>query len=331
MARTEQTRLCPFCREEIPALAVKCKYCGEMVSATLKPDERKLSIDDLGGEKKVEVKNIFSKDLMGAYSNLVELDAEEAQKDYESRMKSRARRKRFVKIAVAVAVVIGIYMSPIDFSGVLGKFSPPKSPDAQETIYLNKAKERLNEQDYVEALKFIEKAKAANPEGTEARGFYDTTAKTMIEKRIEKFNHDGEAFGDEFAQATALCNATLKLDPGNKKVEKLKAFSKKNKKRYELKVMDFEAENAMAYLSTSQATSIPVRAGKKFEGFMVVKVDVANKEVVLQDTTFPGGKQFSVSRHSKLNETKPPASSGGPSISGQPTPPPRPSRGGPRL
>lgn len=47
--REEKSRLCPSCRMQISALAVKCRYCGEEVGKP-KLEQRTLSINDLGGE-----------------------------------------------------------------------------------------------------------------------------------------------------------------------------------------------------------------------------------------------------------------------------------------
>lgn len=47
--REDKSRLCPSCRMQISALAVKCRYCGEEVGKP-KLEQRTLSINDLGGE-----------------------------------------------------------------------------------------------------------------------------------------------------------------------------------------------------------------------------------------------------------------------------------------
>ncbi|MBX7258891.1 MAG: hypothetical protein K1Y02_21185 [Candidatus Hydrogenedentes bacterium] len=47
--RDEKMRLCPTCRMEISALAIKCRFCGEPVGRP-RDESRALTIDDLGGE-----------------------------------------------------------------------------------------------------------------------------------------------------------------------------------------------------------------------------------------------------------------------------------------
>lgn len=45
----DKMRLCPTCRMDISVLAIKCRYCGEVVGRP-RDESRQMTIDDLGGE-----------------------------------------------------------------------------------------------------------------------------------------------------------------------------------------------------------------------------------------------------------------------------------------
>jgi len=55
-----KTKICPFCREPIDLLALKCVHCGERVGQPL-GTERQLTIDDIGRpqEQKTELASSF--------------------------------------------------------------------------------------------------------------------------------------------------------------------------------------------------------------------------------------------------------------------------------
>jgi len=211
---SRKTKTCPFCREEIDLLALKCVHCGERVGQPLSR-ERKLTEDDIGRPESVKVE--MSGSIVSAYQQLREMTvvSPEAQK-LKPLSTGRARLKTVGYGIVAVVALIGLFLVTDSIVGSIFDMESNKMARQAESL-LADAELAASTGDLITAIK----------RGNEALAVFsgDIKSKKFVEELRRRLTDTVRSMYEtgSFDAALEFCTEAQEADPTNMQLSNMRS------------------------------------------------------------------------------------------------------------
>ncbi len=283
---SRKTKICPFCREEIDLLALKCVHCGERVGQPLGV-ERTLTEDDIG--RPTDRKEEISDSIIAAYQRLKDSDslatpetgplqplASRPQQPSERQIRWSLRLRTFGYGALALATVVVLYMIATGLAGTIRRMpNSRRASDAEALLAEAASAERMG--DLIGAMKLGNDALVIYSGDPEAEKFVEELRQRLIDKAYDLLEQ-----GD-LEYALQFCTDAIEADPTNTRLPILRSDISKEIQRSKL-VLKAVSKGEAQFLKPD-GSQVMVKVGGVIAdlGFKLKSVDFDKSTAVVYD------------------------------------------------
>jgi hypothetical protein len=276
----DETKLCPFCRQVVPYLAAKCRFCGEMIGVPLHHVERHLTESDLGGmpESKVHYSGRF----VQAYEELKhhQAEAEETKKRKRRKLALPGADKIILCVVVAGLVVVSVF----SVRALLRFQSRVRDGvEAQEVRrILGEADAALEKGDYVTAIQAAHQAVGVVPDSHTGKDVLSRIRVSAIAEGQRRYDEQ------DYAGCARFCKMILQADPGGEQLSKLLRICEEDAPRYSIVLNTITRSPTKGLRATFRRRDGPLEFASKGEqlgqlGFTVLEIDEPAGRVKMRD------------------------------------------------
>jgi len=284
---SRKTKICPFCREEIDLLALKCVHCGERVGQPLSK-ERTLTEDDIGRPE--TVKKEISGSIVSAYQQLREMTvvSPEAQ-ELKPLSMGRARLKTVGYGIVAVVVVIGLFLVMDSMVGSIFDMGTNKRARQTESL-LAEAELAASTGDLITAVKKGNEALTVFSGNAESEKFVEELRQRLTDSMYSMYE------AGDFDAALKFCTEAQEADPANTRLSNIRSdiLTEIRRSKVELKAVT-EGRARFAKPNGSQVT-LEVGASMADLELKLKSVNTSDGTAVLYDLRHDRDIKFWVGR-----------------------------------
>ena len=284
---SRKTKICPFCREQIDLLALKCVHCGERVGQPL-TRERQLTEDDIGRPETVKVE--LSGSIVSAYQQLRETTvvSPEAQ-ELKPLSTGRARLRTVGYGIVAVVVLIGLFMMMDSLLGTIFSMESNKRAREAESL-LAEAELAATTGDLITAIKRGNEALAVFSGDAESEKFVKELRQRLTDSVYSMYENGN------FDAALKFCTEAQEADPANMRLSNMRSDILREIRRSKVELTAVtEGQARFAKPNGSQVT-IEVGAGMADLEFKLKSVNTSDGTAVLYDLRHRRDIKFRVGR-----------------------------------
>ncbi len=281
----EETKICPFCREDIPLLAQKCRFCGEMVGAPLK-SERQLSVDDIGRPTD-DSKKSTGQSLVEAY-NLIRSGEEAESRTAQFHLKKKAKKRSRLQWVV-VALVVVVFVGCVFLILMKNNLLPPFTAKAKVAKLYYEANIDRAQARPVEGLRKLAKAKEIGSWEPRFELLLSDLVQLM-EREVDR-NKGGPGTFESIQRCSVRIANALSLFPENNQLLVLQVFSQDHLERYDILLTEIKTEggNPVAILKLRSRLedlnerTTTVKEGGRVRGMIVETINLRTRAVILYD------------------------------------------------
>jgi len=271
-----KTKVCPFCREEIDLLALKCLHCGERVGQPL-GKERFLTEDDIGRPEDAKIE--MSASVVSAYQQMQMKNTSDATPHKQALQpvpKHAARMKNIGFAIVAVVVMIGLFAAVDHVLGIV--FGMEKSKRAaQSEALLVEAETAALSGDLVTAVKRGNEALTLYSANAETEQFVEELRQRLTDRAYELYDRDN------LDAALQFCVDAIEADPTNTTLVNLRSTVNKEMQRNEVRLTAVTKGKAMFVKPDGSSVTLDVGYSMSDLGYKLKSVDAASGTAVLYD------------------------------------------------
>jgi len=272
---SKKTKTCPFCREEIDLLAVKCVHCGERVGQPL-GIERQLTEDDIGRPEQTDMQ--MSESFVSAYQRLRELTVVTPQTQALPRVSTgKARLRAFGFSVGAIALLVGLLMVVNHVVGLVAGM-PHSKRVAQCEALLIEAQSAADAGDLITAVERGNEALKVYTGNEQANQTVAELRERLMEKAQRLFDE-----GDLDAALT-FCKAAIEADPTNAALGTLRSSIHREMRRSEVSLKAVGGEGRAMFIKPD-GSQVTLDVGDTMSdlGFKLKSASTADGTAVLYD------------------------------------------------
>ncbi len=284
---SRKTKTCPFCREAIDLLALKCVHCGERVGQPL-GYERKLTEDDIGRPE--TAKTEMNGSIVSAYQQMREIVVVSPEADELKPLSTRRARLKTVGYGiVAVVVVICLFMVMDNILGTILNMDNVKRASQAESL-LADAELAANAGDLITAIRRGNEALAVFSGDAQAKTFVEELRQRMTD-RLYSLYETGN-----FDAALEFCTDAQEADPTNMRLSNLRSDILNEMKRGKIVLKAVTERRASFTKPDGSQVIVEVGANIADLEFRLKSVNTTNGTAILYDLRHDRDVRFRVGR-----------------------------------